>query len=385
MDLLSPMSDPIDIHQQIAAFEAKVSMLEQRLATTEARLQVFIEQSPVAIALFDTNMDYLMVSAQYLEDYGIKTNIIGRNHYEVFPYVPQRWKEVHQRCLKGVEESCVEDKYVFPNGQSFYFDWVVKPWFASPKVVGGLILIAEKVDDRVADKQKLIHLNTELKQSNQKLEEFAYAISHHLQEPLKSAIADAETVRNHLLQTQSHPVQEQADYFLTHTRRMQKMIDGLLEFARMGKQNAFHEVDISRIIQTVSDNLRHQIRENNVRLLFGSLPQVKANEFELVALFQNLIANGIKYNRSAEIEIIISVKRKGNFWEFCITDNGMGIPIDKQQEIFHLFRRLELDKHYEGTGIGLPICKRIVESLGGEIWIESVPQKGTSVYFTLPL
>ena len=190
---------------------------------------------------------------------GLKTNIIGRNHYEVFPHVPQRWKEVHQRCLKGVEESCVEDKFILSDGHLSYFDWVVKPWFTTPKQVGGLILIAEKVDDRVSDKQKLLRLNQELKQSNQKLEEFAYAVSHHLQEPLKSAISDAEIVRDHLLKTDSHPVQEQVDYLLTHTRRMQKMIDGLLEFARMGKQKGFHEVETLQIIETVKDNLRHKI------------------------------------------------------------------------------------------------------------------------------
>ena len=378
------MSTQSDIHQQLEAFEIKVAKLEQRLAMTESRLQVFIEQSPVAIALFDTNMNYLMVSARYLEDYGIKTNIIGQNHYKVFPRVPERWREVHQRCLKGVEESCVEDKFVLPDGHISFFDWVVKPWFTTSKQVGGLILIAEKVDDRVSDKQKLLRLNQELKQSNQKLEEFAYAVSHHLQEPLKSAISDAEIVRDQLLNTESHPVQEQVDYLLTHTRRMQKMIDGLLEFARMGKQKGFHEVDTLQIIETVKDNLRHKIQEKNVRILYDSLPTIKANEFELIALFQNLIANGIKYNDSDHVEIIIGVKQSGEFWKFFVQDNGIGIPQFKQQEIFHLFRRIDLEKNYEGTGIGLPICKRIIESLGGKIWIDSGTQAGTRVNFTLP-
>ena len=124
--------------------------------------------------------------------------------------------------------------------------------------------------------------------------------------------------------------------------------------------------------------------EKKVRILYGSLPTVKANEFELIALFQNLIANGIKYNESDHVEIIIGVKQSGEFWEFFVQDNGIGISQKNQEEIFHLFRRIDLEKNYEGTGIGLPICKRIIESMGGKIWIESGTQGGTIVNFTLP-
>ena len=378
------MPTETDLSGQLAKSQAKVAELEGKLAQVEANLQIFIRQSPVAIALFDNEMNYILVSEKYLDDYRVKTNIIGKNHYEVFPDVPQRWKEVHQRCLLGVEESCTEDTFTFPDGSLLYMDWVVKPWYKRPKEVGGLILIAEKVNERVEDKQKLLRLNRELKQSNQKLEEFAYAVSHHLQEPLKSATIDAEIVRDYLLKSENHPVQESANFFLTHMRRMQKMIGGLLEFARLGKQKGFHEVEIEQIIATVLDNLKHKIAVKKVKIWSGAFPSIRANEFELIALFQNLIANGIKYNESIPIEIFIGVERNGDFWEFFVRDNGIGIPPENQAEIFHLFRRLELDQQYEGTGIGLPICKRIVESMGGEIWLKSQTGEGTTIYFTLP-
>jgi light-regulated signal transduction histidine kinase (bacteriophytochrome) len=167
--------------------------------------------------------------------------------------------------------------------------------------------------------------------------------------------------------------------------RMQSLIEDLLAYSRVDTRGKpLKSVDSNTIVRRAMGNLQLRIEENDAQVVFDKLPQIQADKGQLVQLLQNLIDNAIKF-RSVETPIIeISVKKQKNDWLFAVRDNGIGIDPQYKEKIFAIFQRLHSKKKLAGTGIGLAICKRIVERHGGRIWVESTPGKGSTFYFTLP-
>ena len=174
---------------------------------------------------------------------------------------------------------------------------------------------------------------------------------------------------------------------LESTERMQKLIQNALSYAQTGKGNiSFKEVDCNVVINRAIKNLRASIGGSRARIICEDCPVIMGDEIQLTQVFQNLISNAVKFRKSAGIfSIRISIKQKNSQWVFAIQDNGIGIRHEDIQYIFELFKRLHAHHEYPGTGIGLTLCKRIIESHGGEIWVESEIGKGTTFFFTLPV
>lgn len=380
-----------DLKQALKQAEARIADLERQLAEEkdyckilQERLNFFIRHIPLSIAMFDHDMNYLMVSDKYLEDYKPPDlNIIGKNHYEVFPETPERWREAHRRCLKGVSESCEADSYYTRSGLMLYIDWVVQPWYVRGHEVGGLILIAEIANERVEAQNRLVQLNQELRFSNQKLDAFASAVLHVLHNPLQASLELSEHLSSHLRDNGPEDYDMQAEYVQANLKRMERTIKGLLSYARVGEKVGYYELNLQEVIATVLENLQQSIAQSDVRVQFGPMPIVKANEFEMTALFQNLIANAVKHHQGP-IRIEIGAQKQEDHWQFHVRDNGPGIAKEDQAILFQPIRQLDLDPEYEGVGIGLPVCKRIIEQMKGRIWVESAVNQGTTFYFTIP-
>ncbi|MEM7372018.1 MAG: ATP-binding protein [Bacteroidota bacterium] len=380
-----------DLKQALKQAEVRIADLERQLTEEkdyckilQERLNYFIRHIPLSIAMFDHEMNYLMVSDKYMQDYKpVVVDLIGKNHYEIFPDTPERWKEAHQRCLKGVSESCEADPYHTRSGLLLYIDWVVQPWYIREHEVGGLILIAEVANERVEAQNRLKHLNQELRFSNQKLDAFASAVLHVLHNPLQASLKLSGHLAAYLKDNGEADYDMQAEYVQANLKRMERTIQGLLSYARVGEQVGYYVLSLQEIIANVLENLQQSIAQNDVRIQFGPLPIVKANEFEMTALFQNLIANAIKHH-SGPIRIEIGVQKQPSHWQFHVRDNGPGIAHEDQKTLFQPLRNLDLAPGYEGVGIGLPVCKRIIEQMSGKIWVESSPEEGTTFYFTIP-
>jgi PAS domain S-box-containing protein len=225
----------------------------------------------------------------------------------------------------------------------------------------------------------------ELMRSNAELEQFAYIASHDLQAPL-------QTIGNYskLLQRRyQNKLDEKADKFLYYivdsAQRMQNQIEDLLEYSRIGKQNRNYEtIDSQLILDKAIANLRLLIDKNKAQInIFNPLPTLVVDSNQILLLWQNLIANAIKYRTEEPPTIDISAKHQGNFWLFKITDNGIGIDPKYYQRIFQIFQRLHTQEEYPGTGIGLAICQRIVENHKGSIWVESNGENGSAFCFTI--
>lgn len=223
----------------------------------------------------------------------------------------------------------------------------------------------------------------ELKQSNQDLEEFAYAASHDLQEPLRMIRNFSQLIERKLASQFDDDTRTYMSFIQDSVLRLSDLIKGLLAFSRVGRKEVqLFPTNIQNLIQDKLQDFRQLIEEKNAQIEFSSLPETLTCEpQQLGLLFTNLIHNGLKFNESEKPIIKISAVEEKNHWRFEIADNGIGIQQNYQKQVFEIFRRLHLRDKYEGTGIGLALCRKIAERHGGEIWMSSEPGQGTSMFF----
>ncbi len=226
----------------------------------------------------------------------------------------------------------------------------------------------------------------DLARSNAELEQFAYVASHDLQEPLRMVASYTQL----LARRYQGQLDAKADRFIAHAvdgaNRMQQLIQDLLKYSRVGTRGkAFARVDSKIAIATALTNLQVAIRESGAAVkLQDDWPAVVGDDTQLVQLFQNLIGNAIKYRGDRPPEIEAGARRQDGAWLFFVRDNGIGIHPQHAERIFMIFQRLHTQQEYPGTGIGLAICQKIVERHGGQIWVESEPDRGSTFYFTIP-
>ncbi len=227
----------------------------------------------------------------------------------------------------------------------------------------------------------------ELARSNAELEQFAYVASHDLQEPLRTVSSFAELLeRRH-----GAPMSEEAKKCLVHimngVRRMRDLIQDLLEYSRLNEEaKKFQTVDFEKVLESVLSNLDSAVRESRASVTHGTLPSVQGDWTQLVTLLQNLISNALKfYNEKRPPVIRVSAQKNQDHWIFSVQDNGIGIDPQYLERAFVIFQRLHKKEGYPGTGMGLAICKKVVERHGGKIWVESEPGRGSTFYFSIPV
>lgn len=239
--------------------------------------------------------------------------------------------------------------------------------------------------ERVALLRELEEKNRKLKESNEQLEEFAYVASHDLQEPLRKIANFTELLASRYRDKLDAKAENYIEYIVDGATRMQQLIQDLLTYSRMGKREIIIEtVDLNEVLKQAVTDLDILISDNQVQVTNDELPTCKADSAQLQRVFRNLISNAIKYRSDESPRIHISCRLSRNFMEIAVRDNGIGIEPRFSKRIFGVFQRLHSREEYSGTGIGLAICKKIVERHGGRIWIESQPGKGSTVFFTLP-
>jgi signal transduction histidine kinase len=266
--------------------------------------------------------------------------------------------------------------------------WLIKadPIFEDGEVAY-VIKRMEKISGRTDIEKKLSMLNKDLQRSNQDLEQFAYAVSHDLREPLRMIASYLQ-----LLDMENHDkFSAESKEFMAiafdGAKRMNALLDGLLQYSRVGARGKVPvECDCEEIIANATTNLMLQIDETNTKIKTSNLPKkMPADKSQLIQLFSNLISNSIKYARTGVApEIEISCIEDASNLQFCLGDNGMGIEKQYFDKIFQVFQRLHGRNDIPGYGLGLSICKRIVERHGGEIWVESNEGQGTKFFFTIP-
>ena len=231
----------------------------------------------------------------------------------------------------------------------------------------------------------LTDMINKLKISNKELEQFAYVASHDLQEPLRMVSSFTQLLERRYKKQLDNDADDYIGFVVEGAKRMKQLIDDLLAFSRLNTESReFEPILMEVTLDDVLVNLKASIKENNAQITHDPLPCINGDPVQINQLLQNLIGNAIKFHGDEPPKIHISAKKLGNEWLFSIKDNGIGINKRHQQQIFSIFKRLHTREEYPGTGIGLSICKRIVERHGGHIWLESEPGEGSTFYFNIP-
>lgn len=247
-----------------------------------------------------------------------------------------------------------------------------------------IIIQQRKLNESInQDNQKMIDTQKILKDKNEELNQFAHTISHDLKEPLRSMQAFAHLT----ISKYKESIPEKGQEFLTHiqtaSERMALLLDSLLEYSQIGRSKKKSEFSVDAIVKELEKDLSQLIQENGAEIKHENLPTISGYEIEFKQLLQNLIANAIKFKKEEEsIEVKINAKENQEYWKFFVSDNGIGIDSKHQEKIFTIFHRLHKNK-FPGTGLGLANCKKIVEIHGGNIGVDSVPEEGSTFYFTI--
>ncbi len=229
----------------------------------------------------------------------------------------------------------------------------------------------------------------ELRRSNEELEQFAYVASHDLQEPLRKVASFCQLLEKRYGDQLDERGTQYIAFAVDGAKRMQILINDLLTFSRVGRLNDAHEtVALDTVVDRAVRNLAAAVEESDARVdRPQELPQVTGDPTLLTMLWQNLIGNAIKFRapeRTPHVEVTVDRGEEPGFWQFAVTDNGIGIPAEFADKVFVIFQRLHSRDSYAGTGIGLSLCKKIVEHSGGRIWIDPTRAEGTRLVFTLP-
>ncbi|AFL85159.1 PAS domain S-box [Belliella baltica DSM 15883] len=303
------------------------------------------------------------------------------------------YREDFREKVKSLVNDCIK------KGNPFDFEFPITTYQGQEKWVramgqaeffhGACIKIYGSFQDiharKLAERQIEQHLQ-DLAKSNAELEQFAYVASHDLQEPLRMVTSFLALIEKRYDPLLDEKGKTYISYAMDGAVRMRKIILDLLEFSRVGRtKESKKSVDLNEIVQNVMKMQKQAIEESNTKIYFKSLPQVNSYHLEMEQVFQNIIGNAIKY-RKADLDPIIEIKAESlsNFWKISIKDNGIGIDKEYFEKVFVLFQRLHSKEEYSGTGIGLAIVKKIINSLGGEIWLESEIGVGSTFYITIP-
>ena len=255
----------------------------------------------------------------------------------------------------------------------------------SGKVIG--VFAAARDITTLKKAEEVLKLNlAELSRSNEELEQFAYISSHDLQEPLRMIKSYLQLLQRRYQGNLDEKANKYIHFAVDGASRMQDLINDLLEYSRVGTENKEPEsIYCEVILNKVLSGIKTVIKENDATISHDHLPEVMADSTQIGQVFQNLIINGIKFHGEETPKIHISAEKKENYWVFSVQDNGIGIDPQYSERIFEIFKRLNSRDRYPGTGVGLAICKKIIERQGGCIWVESELGKGSTFYFTLPI
>ncbi|MFZ0284099.1 MAG: ATP-binding protein, partial [Terriglobales bacterium] len=239
--------------------------------------------------------------------------------------------------------------------------------------------------DELARSRKVLETNIEeLARSNHDLEQFAYVASHDLQEPLRMVAAYTQLLGERYANKLDENADKYIHYAMEGAQRMQTLVQDLLTFSRVGRDRQRAPVACEEVVREALKNLQAALQESGAEVQHDGLPGVNGDRTQLLQLFQNLIGNAIKFRGDRAPLIAVGAEKIGNELVFCVSDNGIGIAAEHMDTIFVIFQRLHTRAEYPGNGVGLAICKKIVEQHGGRIWVESKAGEGTSFKFTLP-
>ncbi|NOY05910.1 MAG: PAS domain S-box protein [Chlorobi bacterium] len=394
---------------------SRYKMVELQLRDSEEHFRMMFESSPDGLAIFDLPITRFMCNHQFSQMFGYEQHELQDSPWQKLMRVPDN--AVHGRMDRLMREGNIDfnailftklGKVLYCNVRCSRFHTSHGPRYCA--VVRDMTdrrtlefqlqqysqklekLVEERTQELTYYSEKLEQLVSErtakLEAMNKELEQFAYTISHDLRAPLIAIEGFTELLKDELADALTDESAEWMNIIVNSVQRMNHLISDVLELARIGRVVGEKvEVNLNQVIDSIKQEFQIRMEERHVTISVPEpLPVIKTDLQRMRQVFQNLISNAIKYNNKENIEVAITAeKRDDNMVEIVVRDNGIGIPEASQKEIFLLFRRLQTGDEEDSTGAGLAIVKKIINSLGGEIWVESTVGEGSAFHFTLPL
>jgi len=363
---------------------------ERHLAQMESRYRGLLEAAPDAMVVVNQAGEIVLLNVQAEKQFGYsRDELVGQ---KVKNIIPEGFAE--RLVADGTRSAAEALAQQIGTGIELYgrrkdgSDFPIEIMLSPSESADGILVTAaiRDISVRKQSAERLAKMVGELKRSNDELQQFAYVASHDLQEPLRMVASYTQLLAKRYKGRLDSDADEFIAYAVDGSNRMQGLIQDLLAYSRAGTNGKpLREISSEKALKEALSNLQTTIQESGAVVTHDSLPAITTDDTQLTLLFQNLVGNALKYHGSKAPVIHVSATKNGGVdWTFSVRDNGVGIDPQYFERIFVLFQRLHGREEFKGTGIGLAICKKIVERLGGRIWVESQPEMGSTFSFSLP-
>ncbi|RPH96610.1 PAS domain S-box protein [candidate division KSB1 bacterium] len=354
------------------------------------RAQMYLDLVDVIMVALNNRGEVTLINKTGCRILGCEENdLMGSNWFETAlpESTRQTTSDVFQRLMKGEIEPVrfYENPVITKSGEERMIEWHNAIIYDEFGHIMGTLSSGADITERKRAEEELAARAAELERSNAELERFAYVASHDLQEPLRMMASYAQLLDQRYRGRLDNDADDFIGFITSGAERMRQLIHDLLTFSRVDTRGKpFEPVDCEKVLQEVLHNLQVAVEESGITITHDPLPTIAADDTQMTQLFQNLISNAVKFRSPESPRVHITASDDEHHWEFAVQDNGIGIESKYFERIFIIFQRLHGQKDHPGTGIGLAICRKIVERHGGRIWVESKPGLGSTFHFTLP-
>jgi len=375
------------LEENLAHKDASLHFAEESLQESESRFFSLADSAPVLIWLSDSqgNCTYVNRTWQTYTGQGLDSQLGQGWLQSIYPEDRDLVQATFQKSISQQQSFEQEFRQLRQDG---VYRWILATGI--PRQIAdefaGIICSCMDITE-IKDSQRLLEQAIqELQRSNQELEQFAYIASHDLREPLRKIKSFTELLLEDLMEQLDEDQSRYFGYITSGADRMQHLIEDILQYSRVGRNSKTIEaVNLNQVIETIQSDLSLAIAESQAVLNFDHLPTIHAHKVEITQVFTNLVSNAIKFRSEAPLQIDIVAEKQKTDWKIAITDNGIGIPEDLVERIFVMFQSLHHHDQYPGTGIGLALCRKVIESYGGSIVCESKIGQGSTFTIQLPI